>query len=194
MKSRWKNLKIEKCKLIKKTYWGWYIWHKIVKKYHLKKDNSKTAVVLMPKSDYENSYYALLYLDRMLYLRNFSSAIVLTEDSLITAAAKEMCQSLLAVERISEKESDALLQYYSLLNFDIRFLAASLTEPSGRNGKALVGVNGITVEELVAIGVYRIVPYVQKERPVYTGNDAKLKKFMDIGGPCTHKRTPLIIQ
>lgn len=169
---------------------GWEEWHRIIKKYELKKPEfTSTAVVLLPKDDLENSYFALLYLDRMLRRRDMKSAVVLTVDPLICNAAKLLSSKLRGVEVISEEGVDALLQYYALCFFDPRFIAASLTEPSGRNGKDLEGVNGITIEELVAIGVYGIIPYVQADRPKYLGDDAELASFMSIGGENQHRFT-----
>ena len=186
----WKKLKREKRALFFQAVRGWRIWHGIVKKYGMKtKENISTAVVLMPKSDLENSYYALLYLDRMLYRRDLSSAVVMTTDPLVSKAAGLLCKKLKGVEMIAEGQADALLQYYALYPFDSRFIAASLTEPHGRNGKALDGVSRITVEELVAIGVYNLIPYSQIDRPLYHGDDDTIAAFMSIGGENLHKHT-----
>ena len=69
-------------------------------------------------------------------------------------------EKVFSVESLSSDDADALLQYYELVEFDSRFIAASLDEPNGRNGRALIGVSNITVEEMVAIGIYKIIPYV----------------------------------
>lgn len=173
--------KKQKRLLFLQCFFGWKVWHKIIKKYNMKAAQyQKTAVILMPQNDYENSYYALLYLDRMLSLKKYSSAILLYTDALLKKAADFMCDKIRGFECITEKEANALLQYYALYPFDERFIAASLTEPNGRNGKDLLNVNGITIEELVAIGIYQIVPYVQKKRPQYNGKDLELEKFMNI--------------
>lgn len=173
---------------------GWMFWHKLVKRYNLSGKNIKTAVVLMPSNDDENSYYALLYLDRMLDLRGFKKAIILTISPLVAKAAELMTDHLLAVEVIRSKDAEGLLQYYALTIFDPRFFAAALEDPNGRDGKKLIGSHGITAEEMVAIGIYRIVPYVQKRRPTYIGSDEELQRFMTLGGPYLQKRTDRVIQ
>lgn len=174
-------IKKQKRKLFFQCFNGWKVWHKIIKKYNMKTAKyQKTAVILMPQNDCENSYYALLYLDRMLSLKKYSSAVILYTNPLIKKAADLMTNKTRGFECITENEANDLLQYYALYPFDERFIAASLTEPNGRNGKDLLNVNGITIEELVAIGIYQIVPYVQKKRPNYDGEDLELKEFMNI--------------
>lgn len=185
-----KELSLKEKNLLIETMRGWGIWHRVVKKYLLKKDEYvSTAVVLLPNGDLENSYYALLYLDRMLRRRNLKSAVLLTTDTIIGEVSEFFSDKIRGIEYITEAESKAILQYYNLSPFDLRFVAASISEPHGRNGELLNGVFGITKEELVAIGVYAIIPYVQMERPIYTGNDEKLISFMSIGGENKHKYT-----
>lgn len=185
-----KTLKSAMRERLKQTFKGWLIWHGIVKKYGLKKiEHHKTAVVLIPCDDMENCYFALLYIERMLKLRELEKVIILTQKDVIIKAAKIMCPSLLGAELLSEDQSAALTQYYDTRLFDPRFIHASLTEPFGRNGRALVGVKGITTEEAVAIGVYKIIPYVRKRRPAYAGADQDLQAFFSLGGHYTEQRT-----
>lgn len=175
---------------LKQTFKGWLVWHGIVKKYGLKKiKHHKTAVVLMPQDDMENCYFALLYIERMLKLRKLEKVIILTQKEVIIKASEIMCPSLLGVELLSEDQNLALTQYYNTRLFDPRFIHASLTEPFGRNGRALVGVKGITTEEAVAIGIYKIIPYVRKQRPTYSGEDQELQTFFALGGSYTEQRT-----
>ena len=188
------NLHRESKKKLMESFRGWYYWHNLVKKYDMKGENANTAVVLLPRHDDENCYYALLYLDRMLSLRRFNAAILLTVTPIITEIAQIFSEKLLAVEILDNGDADALLQYYELMVFDPRFIAASLDEPNGRNGRALIGISDITAEEMVAIGVYRIVPYVQKKRPVYQGENPEIIKFMEVAEPYCAKRTERVIQ
>lgn len=186
----WGELKSKKRALFFQAFKGWRIWHKIVKKYKMKtKKYHSTAVVLMPINDLENTYYALLYLDRMLSRRDLKFVVILTANSLVCKVSKLLCKKLRGVEMITEESAESLLQFYALYPFDSRFIAASLTDPHGRNGKELDGICGITVEELVAIGVYNLIPYSQMDRPKYNGEDDEIKTFMSIGGENLYKRT-----
>ena len=189
-----KNLARESRKKLMQALRGWRIWYSLVRRYDMKSGNAKTVVVLLPQYDDEACYFALLYLDRMLSLRKMNAAVLLTVSSDIIEIAPIFSKKILAIEIIDNQVADSLLQYYELMMFDERFIAASLDEPNGRNGRALVGISNITVEELVAIGIYRIIPYVQKKRPVYNGENPCIKKFMRSADTYSGRRTDCIIQ
>ena len=169
-------------------------WRRIVKRYGLKKSGKKTAVILLPKDDQENSYFALLYLDRMLSRHDYQSAVILARTDIDQKAAPLLSKKIRAVERVSDEAAEALLQFYTALPFDRRFICASLTDVKCRDGKKLLGTCGITIEEMVAIGVYRIVPFVRKQRVEYSGEDRELASFMSLGGACIPMRTSLKIR
>ena len=179
----------QKRKLLwRKACVGWGIWHRIIKQY---KVGPTTAVVLLPKNDLENSYFALLYLDRMLSIKEYRDAVIIVPNEMLEKASKIMCHKINKVVQMTESRIDALLQFYMLCKFDHRFYVTSLDDIPCRNGRELIGVHGIGVEEMVAIGIYQIIPYVQKERPDYSGNDIEMKKFMEIGGENKHEHSPL---
>lgn len=71
------------------------------------------------------------------------------------------------------------MQFYCLYEFDKRFICASLDEPNGRNGSALIGKRGTTVEEIFVIGVYRVYPFQRPEAPAYEGMDSGIKLFLE---------------
>lgn len=186
-------IRSERKKKLKEVFRGWYVWHGLVKKYDMKGKYVNTAVILLPQNDTENCFFALLYLDRMLSLRQFDAAILLTVSPLSDELVSIFSEKVLSVELLSSNDADALLQYYELVEFDPRFIAASLDEPNGRNGRALIGVSDITVEEMVVIGIYKIIPYVQKKRPTYHGKKPEIKKFMECAVPYSAKRTERVI-
>ena len=77
----------------------------------------------------------------MLSLRRFDAAILLTVSPLSDELISMFSEKVFSVESLSSDDADALLQYYELVEFDSRFIAASLDEPNGRNGRALIGVS-----------------------------------------------------
>lgn len=156
---------------------GWWIWHRIVKRYHL----DRTRVVLLPSCNRQYNYAALRYADQMLRFHKFDNVIFLSVDSAVKNAASLLCQQLHAVEIISRKEAECLMQYYCLLDFDSRFVVGSLDEPNGRNAKGLIGVNGTTVAELVALGVYQLSKFEPEPVPEYTGEDLNIKALLRAG-------------
>ena len=157
---------------------GWWIWHKVVKQYRL----GCTMVVLLPGFNREYNYAALRYADQMLMHNGYEDVIFLSVDPVVKEAAPVLCSHVRAVEVISRIKAQRLMQYYCLFEFDQRFLVASLEEPNGRNAKGLVGVNGTTVEELIALGVYRLPEFHKESMPEYCGSGVDMRELFPGGG------------
>lgn len=162
-------------KNLRKAYHGWWIWHCTVKKYHL----GRTKVVLLPSTNDGYQYAALRYVDQMLKWHQYDSVLFLTVDEHITReVASLFSEKILDVVQISRKKAEALMQFYCLYEFDSRFVVASLEEPNGRNAARLIGKNGTTVEELMAIGVYQLPQFLPEAPPDYDGDQTELKQFL----------------
>lgn len=165
------------------SYKGWWHWVMINR---IKGISAGTAVVLMPDCDRETNYLALLYLDDMLVAQKFVNAVILAHDPAVLRAAPLFSNKILKTVSFSRKKAEHLMQYYCLYEFNKRFIVASLDEPSGRNGSALVGKRGTTKEEIFVIGVYRVYPFTRPEAPEYDGTDKVVQEFLtaygDLGG------------
>ena len=173
-----KHLKQVKRQLYKNlwsSYKGWWQWHKVIKG---KGVAGNTAVILLPACDRETNLLALLYLDAMLKSRKYKNAVILTHDPAVKKCAGLFSQNILRVVDFNRKKAEHLMQFYCLYEFDKRFTVASLDEPNGRNGSALTGKRGTTVEEIFVIGVYRVYPFERPAAPEYTGNDPVIKEFL----------------
>lgn len=158
------------------AYRGWWQWHKVIKG---KGVAANTAVILLPDCNRETNHLALLYLDDMLKNRKYKNAVILTHDPAVKKSASLFSQNILRVISFSRKKAEHLMQFYCLYEFDKRFTVASLDEPNGRNGSALIGKRGTTVEEIFVIGVYQVYPFERPQAPVYTGNDSEIKTFLE---------------
>lgn len=158
------------------TYRGWWQWHKVIKG---KGVTANTAVILLPDCNRETNHLSLLYLDDMLKSHNYKNAVILTHDPAVKKSVSLFSQNILRVISFSRKKAEHLMQFYCLYEFDKRFTVASLDEPNGRNGSALIGKRGTTVEEIFVIGVYRVYPFQRPEAPVYTGDDPEIKTFLE---------------
>lgn len=173
-----KHLRTVKRQLYKnliKAYSGWWQWRKIKKV----KGFNNTAVVLLPTCEREVNHLALLYLDDMLKSRRHDNAIILTHDPEVLKAASLYSNKILKVIPFSRKKAEHIMQFYCLYEFNKKFIVASLDEPYGRNGSALIGKRGTTKEEVFVIGIYRIYPFERPDEPVYTGEDEDIKSFVE---------------
>ncbi len=157
------------------AYRGWWQWFKIK---HIKGFDN-TAVILLPSCDKEINYLALTYLDDLLKSRKHTNAIILTHDTVVLKSANLFSQKILKVKKFSRKKAEDIMQFYCLYEFNKKFIVASLDEPYGRNGSALIGKKGTTKEEIFVIGVYRIYPFTRPEKPEYSGDDKEVIDFIN---------------
>lgn len=168
-------------KLMRRNLWesyrGWWLWHRLVKRYHL----GRTRVILLPSKNRAYNYAALRYVDQMLERHHYDNAIFLSVDPVVSKAAGLFSKRILAVETVSRKQAERLMQFYCLYEFDPRFVVASLEEPNGRNAVGLIGKNGTTVEELIAIGVYQIPDFSKESVPCYRGEDPDIRALLTGG-------------
>jgi len=161
---------VKKC--LKKSVWqcrhGYFLWHHLVKKHP---EIQNTAVILMPSCEDMDNYYAMLYIDQFLEHSERDNAVLLTHDSRVMQSAASFSANIISVIPFSRKKSEILMKYASLYEFDNRLVIASLNEPVGRNGKSLVGIKGLTEEEIFAIGVYRLFPFRKEEAKAWSGSN-----------------------
>ncbi len=157
------------------AYRGWWQWHKVIKG---KGVTGRTAVILLPSRERETNLLALLYLDKMLQSRQHTNAVILTHDPAVVKSAELFSKNILRVIPFSREKAEHLMQFYCLYEFDKRFTVASLDEPRGRNGSALIGKKGTTKEEIFVIGVYRVYPFTRPKIPAYTGEDETVRNFL----------------
>lgn len=133
---------------------------------------------MLPSCDREINHLALLYLNSMLKNRKHDNAIILTHDPEVIKAAHLYSDRILRVMPFSRKKAELIMQFYCLYEFNRKFIVASLDEPYGRNGSALIGKKGTTKEEIFVIGVYRVYPFERPDEPEYAGEDEDIKRFI----------------
>lgn len=155
---------------------GWRFWNTLVFKYKLKNN----LVLLFPSLDHRSNYYGLLYLEQLLIKTESSSALLLSVDVGVIAASKVFTTHILSADKIKQKQAEQLLCYYSLEPFDKRFFVVSMTDPYDRkNTDKLIGRNGTTIDEIMALGILRLDSYHKEKPPIYYGNDPLILKFLD---------------
>jgi len=131
-------------------------WHRIDSGYDLQQND---YVVLFCDDDIEVNESGMLYLDTFLDRVEGNKVVVLTNNKFVADNIKDYSKKIISVEECNDEQVTCLLSLYSLFHFDHRFRVVSLEKPHGRKAKSLIGVKGTTVEQLVAIGVYGIIPF-----------------------------------
>ncbi len=110
-------------------------------------------IIMFPEIKTKCNYYVLKHLDKFAEEKNCNHFLFLSSDQDIIKQAEELVSTHYKMVLCSENDIDALICYYMMQMFTEHFIIASLEKPDGRNGKNIIGVNGITEEEVVAIGI-----------------------------------------
>ena len=131
-------------------------WHRLDIKYSLKNND---YVVLFCDEDREINEAGMVYLDTFLNRIGGDRLIILTDNQFVIDNIKKYSDNLAGIEIISKEQSDCFISLYSLFHFDHRFRLVSLDKPFCRKAKRVIGVKGTTVEQLVAIGIFGIIPF-----------------------------------
>ena len=125
-------------------------WLKLAKTCDISED---TYVILFPQRQTECNKYVLKHLPDFVRKMNAKHLLILSHDEEILNSSEKYGEA--KCERImwSREEAEDLMAYYTMQMFTQRLIIASLDEPEGRNGRNIIGVNGITEEEAAVIGI-----------------------------------------
>ncbi|MDR2554235.1 MAG: hypothetical protein LBC64_02295 [Fibromonadaceae bacterium] len=134
-------------------------WFKIKKKYDI--ENGK-YVLLMPENDRELNETALKHVDDLLKYRKGKSVLILSTDNWVLENAKNFSNNILDVVKITEKQMDNYCYYYYYY-FSERFLIVSFTKPYGNVLFKADGINRVTKEDLICLGIFLIRSWESKE-------------------------------
>jgi hypothetical protein len=136
------------------AYRGSRLWAGLKRKY---KVDEGLYVVLMPEDDAELNAAALGHIEDLVADRRARGVVLVTQGT--GEAAAEHPAGILRTEAWTERQIDALIAYYELHNFSDRFLIVSLSKPFGNGLHRLLGRQGITKEDLVCLGCFRLRSY-----------------------------------
>ena len=139
----------------------------------------KTAFIVFPEHNKELNFYGLSYLDDFATESSYDSFVIVTSDSIVAKSASSFSQKIETVSIVSDAEIDELVSYYELYNFCDDFFCISLEKPEGRRGYNIIGRNGLSKEQFVKIGIYKMFTKESDLRHFcYVGDDSDVKSFV----------------
>jgi len=151
---------------------------KIYQRFSSKLDDS-VKIALFPDSDGKVNYYGLLYLDEHLVRNLTKEVLIVTSCPGVMKVADLFTPKIRDIVIISDEEMESLIAYLKLTEDESKFVIVSFTQPTTRLAKNLVGVKDLTVEQIVAIGIYFIIPYRQIIRTFdYSSDDPSAMEIM----------------
>lgn len=128
-------------------------WLQLMEQYAIDKN---TYVILFPQEKTQCNKYVLKYLPAFAEKVHASQILLLSYDEEILNANIDCSEVVCKNIFWNRKGAEELMAYYTLQIFTNNLIIASLEEPEGRKGRNLIGINGITEEETVAIGLLGI--------------------------------------
>ena len=155
------------------AYRGRILWDRLEKKYHA------DLYILMPKSCEDYNYYALLHLNKYIESKRAENVVILTFDEGVKKA-KPLFEELkkVGVINFQRKQALDLIKYYALYEFSTKLTIISLTEPYDTCGENLLGIKGVTKEDLLCFDIYRFSEVPKIEAPLYDGEDRDVINFI----------------
>lgn len=145
-------------------------------------DPEETALVIFPEDDYKLNYYGLLYLDEYLVRNLKKNVILVTPNDTVANAVKYFTNKIKTIHLTSKQATFDLISLYNFIDLEYQTVIVSLSLPLGRNANNLLGANGLSLEQLIAIGVYFLIPFKKLLRKIeYSGEDTKIMMLLSEG-------------
>ena len=136
---------------------GGNVWNKIKKNM----DNKNSYVLLFPNDEEEILKYGMIYMDSFAVRNGIESICVCTDSQFVIKNVEKYSSSVSEVMELKEQEVEDLIQLYAYFPFDKNFEVVSYTKPKCRDASHMFYKNSLTKEQLIAIGVYKLIPFQQ---------------------------------
>ncbi len=132
---------------------GRAVWVRLRKRYDI---DSGAYVVAFVEDDHALNEVALMHVQDLIADRRARGVVVVTDQESVAEQAGRESDGILAVEVLAHRDIEHLLSFYELYQFTPRLFFVSLTRPYGNRLWQMVGVNGLTLADLVCLSMYRI--------------------------------------
>jgi len=146
---------------LKEAQQGRDFWLNLKKTYQFGEND---YILLMPSQKREYNDTALLYLKQFYNTVKANKIFILTFDPITKQKIEMDFSDIARLVNITREQAEHLMTYYCLTMFTDKLIVISLEEPEGRHGMELIGKNGLTIDEIVAIGIYGLRDFVKAEK------------------------------
>ena len=101
----------------------------------------------------------MYYIDTYLNRHNLLDAVVLTSSEYVLANVKKFSSNINKVEYKNNDVLNGFIGLFVLDNLAWGIVIVSLNKPTGRNALLSSLLERFTLEEMVAVGIYSIIPF-----------------------------------
>lgn len=159
-----------------KAFIGSLLWKMLERKY------KADRYILMPKKGEVYNFFALLYLDEYIEKYRSQKTVIMTCDDSVKKALPLFSKAAnVCLCNFSRIKAECLLQYYALYEFSTKITIVSLTEPYDTCGENLLGIHGVTREDLLCYDIYRLDKSMRKNFPEYNHKDNDINELFALG-------------
>ena len=128
-------------------------WLQLKENYKIDKS---TYIILFPEEKTQCNKYTLKYLPFFSKKLSIKHIILLSYDKEVLNT-KIDCPDLICESIFwTHSQAEELMAYYMVQIFTENFIIASLDLPEGRKAGNIIGINGVTEEEVVSVGILGI--------------------------------------
>ena len=156
-----------------KAYQGKIIWKMLESKYNA------DCFILMPHMQDDYNYYALLHLNKFIRSRGAHKTVILSYDEgVLKSYSYFKTEGEVKAIKMSENKIEKLIKYYALYEFSTKLTIISLTKPYDTCAENLLGIKGVTKQDLLCFDIYRFNETPEVIKPDYSGDDQVVIEFM----------------
>jgi hypothetical protein len=132
---------------------GRAVWLRLRRRYEI--DNGAYVVAFI-EDDPALNEVGFARLGELIADRRARGVVIVTDQPSVVDRIGTGGEGILAVEVLTERQIDALLSFHELYQFSARIFFVSLTRPYSNQLWRMNGTNGLTLDDLVCLSMYRI--------------------------------------
>lgn len=122
----------------------------------------KTHIILFPEYDKKLNYYGTIYIDEYLLRNAASNVLVLYCDDTVANLVDDYVKAKCFKQKVETDQMANIISFYSLYIFTPSIKIISLDLPQCRNGRKLLSSGKLDFEQIVAVGIFHIIPLRRK--------------------------------
>ena len=127
-------------------------------------DKEDIRFIVFPECNDDYFKYGTIYLDEYLLRDLASLAIVFYCDEELESYLGKNVSSKYKSYKLDRKDMECIITLNRLISLDSLMKIVSLDLPDYRNGRNLLSYNKIDVEQIIGIGIYRLLPFSKIKR------------------------------
>lgn len=162
------------------------LWDALVCEYDIDVDD---AVVFLTSNSYEDNECTINYFGTLRYEKGYNRFLVVSKDHMVQELLEKQNEISCILITMSEEDMLSICKLYSIHRFSTNIYFSSYQYIADVDAMQLVDINGITKEEVIALGLLKIAPETLMSN---VKNLEPRIKYRRINSEQFHKHVPLI--